>query len=91
LKPYGPSRPVTGVALSFTFYRLSVFPHSVQTDPGAYTIYPIGTGDPLPGDEADHLPPFSVAINKGGAIPPLPHTSSWRGAYLLFQLTMICL
>jgi hypothetical protein len=26
--------------------------------------------------EADHSPPSSVEVNKGGAVPPLPHMSS---------------
>jgi hypothetical protein len=30
--------------------------------------------------EADHLPPSSAEVKKGGAIPPLPHISSWRSA-----------
>jgi hypothetical protein len=32
--------------------------------------------------EADHSPPSSVEVKNGGAIPPLPHMSSWRGAEL---------
>jgi hypothetical protein len=31
------------------------------------------------GHEADHSPPFSAEFKNSGAIPPLPHTSSWRG------------
>jgi hypothetical protein len=30
--------------------------------------------------EADHSPPSSAEVKNGGAIPPLPHKSSWRGA-----------
>jgi hypothetical protein len=33
-----------------------------------------------PGLEADNLPPSSAEIKNGGAISPLPHTSSWLGA-----------
>jgi hypothetical protein len=33
-----------------------------------------------PGCEADHSPPPIAEVNKNGAIPPLPHTSSWRGS-----------
>jgi hypothetical protein len=33
-----------------------------------------------PGSEADHPLPNSVEVNNGGAVPPLPHTSSWGGA-----------
>jgi hypothetical protein len=32
------------------------------------------------GGEADHSPPSNVDVKNGGTIPPLPHTSSWRGA-----------
>jgi hypothetical protein len=31
------------------------------------------------GHEVDHLPPSGAEV-KNGAIPPLPHTSSWCGA-----------
>jgi hypothetical protein len=30
--------------------------------------------------EGDHSPPTSAEVKNGGAIPPLPHTSSWRSA-----------
>jgi hypothetical protein len=30
--------------------------------------------------EADHSSPPSAEVKKGGAMSPLPHTSSWRGA-----------
>jgi hypothetical protein len=33
-----------------------------------------------PGREAAHSPPSTAEVKNGGAIPPLPHTSSWRGA-----------
>jgi hypothetical protein len=33
-----------------------------------------------PGFEANHTPPSSVEMKNGGAIPPLPNTSSRRGA-----------
>jgi hypothetical protein len=32
------------------------------------------------GREADHSPSSSVEVRNGGAIPTLPHTSSWRSA-----------
>jgi hypothetical protein len=38
-----------------------------------------------PGREADHLPPSTAEDKKGGAIPPLPHTSSWHSAQLIKQ------
>jgi hypothetical protein len=45
---------------------------------------PIGTDGSFAGNEAvgaaDHPPPSSVEAKNGGAIPPLPHISSWRSA-----------
>jgi hypothetical protein len=32
------------------------------------------------GHEAEHSPPSSVMIKKGGAMPPLSHMSSWCNA-----------
>jgi hypothetical protein len=32
------------------------------------------------GREADCSPPSSAEVKNGGAIPPLPHISSWHGA-----------
>jgi hypothetical protein len=40
------------------------------------------------GHEADYSPPFSAKVKNGGAIPPLPNTSSWRGAYLSIWETL---
>jgi len=59
--------------------------HRVQASFGAHpTSYPMGTGALSPGvkrlgREADHSPLSSV---EHGTIPPLPHTSSWRGTRL---------
>jgi hypothetical protein len=33
-----------------------------------------------PGHETDHLPPSNAEVKNGGAIPPLPHMSSWHSA-----------
>jgi hypothetical protein len=35
---------------------------------------------PRPGQEADYLSLFGAEVKNGGAIPPFPHTSSWRDA-----------
>jgi hypothetical protein len=35
--------------------------------------------------EADYSPPYTAEEKNGGAIYPLPHTSSWRGASLIKQ------
>jgi hypothetical protein len=60
--------------------------HSVQTGSGAHPAsYPIGSrgalpGAKRPGREADHSSPTSAEVKDGGAIPPVPYISSWRGA-----------
>jgi hypothetical protein len=33
--------------------------------------------------EADYLTPYNAEVKNVGAIPPLPHMSSWRGGYLI--------
>jgi hypothetical protein len=33
-----------------------------------------------PGREANHSPPPSADVVNDGAVPPLAHVSSWRGA-----------
>jgi hypothetical protein len=43
--------------------------------------------------KADHSPPFSVEVKNGGALHPLPYTSSWSGGKLIthrknFTLTL---
>jgi hypothetical protein len=38
------------------------------------------------GLEADHSPPSSAEVKKGGAIPPLPHMSSWHRDKFTFLL-----
>jgi hypothetical protein len=63
--------------------------HSVQTGFGTHPVsLPVATGTPSPGvkrpgREADPLLPPNGEVENGGAIPPLPDTSSWRGAYLI--------
>lgn len=60
--------------------------HRVQTGYGAHpAFHPMGTADSFPsvkhqGCQADHSPPPSAEAKKGGAIPPLPHVSSWHSA-----------
>jgi hypothetical protein len=39
----------------------------------------ISPGIMCQGREADHSPPSNAEIKNNGAIPPLPHISSWRG------------
>jgi hypothetical protein len=59
--------------------------YSIQTGSKAYPASsPMGAGNTFPGvkrlgREADHSPPSSSEVKNGGAIPALPHTSSWRG------------
>jgi hypothetical protein len=46
-----------------------------QWVPGALSL-----GVKGPEREADHSPLSGAEVKKGGAIPPLPHTSSWHSA-----------
>jgi hypothetical protein len=40
------------------------------------------SGAKRPGREVDHSSPFDAYVKNGGAKPPLPHMSSWRGTSL---------
>jgi hypothetical protein len=57
--------------------------HSAQTGSGAhlapYTMRNVSflRWVKRQGLESDHSPPFSAEVKNGGAIPPLPRTSSW--------------
>jgi hypothetical protein len=44
---------------------------------------PLFPGIKRPGRESDHLPPSRVEVKNNGAIPLLPHTTSWRSSYLI--------
>jgi hypothetical protein len=50
----------------------------IQWAPG--TLYP---RIKRPGRKADHSPPSSAEVKNGGAIPPLPHMSSWHSVWLI--------
>jgi hypothetical protein len=56
------------------------FVHSVQTYSEAHLAsYPVDTpGVKRSGSEANHYPPSTDEVEKGGDIPPLPHMSSWH-------------
>jgi hypothetical protein len=66
--------------------RGMIFLFSIASIPGLRPTQPptqlvpgtLSPGVKRPGREADHLPPSSVDVKNGGAVPPLPHTSSWR-------------
>jgi hypothetical protein len=67
--------------------QYSSFLHSIQTDSEAHSaVSPMGTWGSFPGGvkcqghEADHSPPSSAEVKKGGATPPLPHMSLWHNA-----------
>jgi hypothetical protein len=66
---------IPGIANIFSFL------HSVKTCSEAHLAsYKMGSGVKRAGREADHSPSSMAEFKNGGAIPPLPHTSSWRGA-----------
>jgi hypothetical protein len=55
---------------------------SVQTSLGAHSAsYTMDAGSCREaGHEANNSPPPGIEVKNGGAIPPLPNTSSWLGA-----------
>jgi hypothetical protein len=71
------SRQGQEIFLYSTTSRLTLEPTQppIQWVPGA-----LSPGVKQPWREADHSPLFSVEVKNGGGIPPLFHTSSWRGA-----------
>jgi hypothetical protein len=71
LPSYFPSR------ISITASRPSLGP----THPHIQRVLgTLSSGVKRPGREADQSPRFSAEVKNGGAIPPLPHMSSWRDA-----------
>jgi hypothetical protein len=66
--------------------EICLFSTVSKTGSGLYSAScPVGTGCSLPGvkrpgREAGHSPLSRTEVKNGGAIPPLPHASSWRGA-----------
>jgi hypothetical protein len=46
----------------------------------------LSPGVKLPGREADHSFPSSGEVKNGGAIPPLPYTSSWHFTYFYIYI-----
>jgi hypothetical protein len=74
-----------GVQFPVRTRTISLF-HSVETGSGAQPAScPTGTdtlslGIKRPGCEADHLPLSSAEVENVGAVAPLPHATSYRGA-----------
>jgi hypothetical protein len=54
--------------------------HRVQTGSGAPSPVQWVPGAKRSGREAYHSPPLNSKVRLRGAVPPLPQTSSWRGA-----------
>jgi hypothetical protein len=69
------------IFLFFTASRPALGPTQphIQWVPGALS----------PGQEADHSPPSSAEVKNDGAIPPLPHMSSWCGAWCCPRLATV--
>jgi hypothetical protein len=70
------SSPVGGKNFHFTMSRPALGPIQppVQWVPGVLSW---GKASGL---EPGHSPPSSAEFKSGGAIPPLPHTTSWHSA-----------
>jgi hypothetical protein len=72
---------IPGSGKRFFFYSTPSRPALGPTQPPIQLV----SGVKRSGLEANHLPRSSVEIKNGGAMPPLPHTSSWRSAELFKQ------
>jgi hypothetical protein len=61
--------------------------HKMQTVSEAHTAQWVsGAFSPdvkRPGREGDHSSPSRAEVNHGGAVPPFPYMSLWRGALLI--------
>jgi hypothetical protein len=68
------STPERGYEILFHIVQIGseAPPPALQWVPGV-----VFSGVMLQGREADHRPPSIAEVRNGGAIPPLPHTSSW--------------
>jgi hypothetical protein len=69
-----------GIFLYSTPPRSALEPTQLPTELTSMVISP---GLKRMDREADHSPPSSGEANNCGAIPPLVHMPSWRGAYLI--------
>jgi hypothetical protein len=63
---------IPGMANFFSSPEISDGPH-VQWIPETISL-----GVKRPGHEANYSPPSSAEVKNSGAIPPLPHMSSWH-------------
>jgi hypothetical protein len=79
------SRQGIGIFLFTTASRPDLGPTqpAIQWLPRARSL-----GVTWPGREADHLSHIPPRLRMRGAIPPLPYTSSWRGAYLKYRILL---
>jgi hypothetical protein len=68
---------VAGMAIFF-FSPVSRSVLGATHPPIQWVHWAISPGVKRPGREADHSPPSSAKVKKGGAIHPLPHTSSYH-------------
>jgi hypothetical protein len=66
------------IVLYYTASRLALglTQPPIQCVPEAFSL-----GIYRQGHKADHSPPSSAEVKNGLAMLPLPHTSSWHGAY----------
>jgi hypothetical protein len=67
---------VSGLFLESTAYRPALGP---THPPIQWVLGALSLVVKRPGRDADHSPPSSAEVKSGGAMPPLPHASSWHG------------
>jgi hypothetical protein len=69
-----------GRGIGFRFREGAIYFSLLHKDETGSGAHPVGTRGSLPGRKAYHSPPSRVKVKNGGSMPPLPHTSSCRGA-----------
>jgi hypothetical protein len=73
-------QPRVGIRFPVGPRDFSLF-HKIQTTLGPIQLVPgiVSPGVKRRGPEVDHSPLSSAEVKNDGAMPPLSHTSSWRG------------
>jgi hypothetical protein len=72
-----------GIATGYGLHGRGLIPdRGSGAHPASYTMDNAGffPGVKRPGSESDNSPPSSAEVKNDGAIPPLPHMSSWHSA-----------
>jgi hypothetical protein len=78
-------------ARDFLYFTASRPALGFTQPPIQWVLGTVSPGVKQPGCETDNSPPSSVEVKNGGAIPALPHTSSWHKDNSTFYLHILVL